>query len=79
MNDTPLPPSAPSAELALVAAILRRPELLDALEGIDARDFTTAAPRALLSAALALWRENQPLDIVTCLESLAPATLDACG
>lgn len=70
--------ASPDAELALVAAALRQPDLLDALD-VNAADFSLAAPRALWTAARRLRDASQPVDVVTALEALAPEDVAAMG
>ena len=68
----------PDAELSLIAAALRQPDLLDALE-VSPADFTLAAPRALWTAARRLRDAGQPVDIVTAMEALPAEALAAMG
>ena len=77
METRPLP-SAPDAELALIAAVLCQHNLLDALE-VAAQDFSLALPRALWTAMLRLRDARTPVDFVTAAQAIPPADLDAMG
>ena len=77
MDARPLP-HAPEAELALVAAMLRQPALLDDVD-ISPGDFTLAAPRALWTAMLRLRDAHTPVDPITVLEAIPPDKLAAMG
>ena len=77
MNHHPSPAS-PDAEVALVAAALRSPEILDDTD-LDASAFTQAAPRALWYAAKGLREAGRAVDIVTAIEAISSNDIAASG
>lgn len=71
-------PMAAEAEVALIAAALRQPDVLDEVD-VSPSDFAMAAPRLLWQAALRLRDASQPVDIVTVIEALPQDTLADMG
>ena len=71
-------PASPDAEIALVAAALRSPEILDDTD-LDASAFTLAAPRALWNAAKGLRETGHAVDIVTAIQAVSADDIAASG
>ena len=71
-------PASPDAEIALVAAALRSPEIFDDVD-LDASAFTLAAPRALWNAAKGLREAGQAVDVITAMQAVSSDAIAASG
>ncbi|MDA8195062.1 MAG: replicative DNA helicase [Thermaerobacter sp.] len=76
-----LPPQSPDAELSVVGAILIQPDaVMRAMEVLRPEDFYHASHRLIFEAAVTLFSQTQPIDVVMVGEELRQRQqLDAVG